>query len=43
MQSEDHSLPICPFCNLPIEPGQETAELNGQLMHFDCYREKTGS
>jgi hypothetical protein len=34
--------PICPFCALPIEPWQEATTVNGERMHFDCYREKAG-
>ena len=34
--------PVCPFCGLPVEPQQESAEVNGEKLHFDCYREKSG-
>lgn len=33
---------ICPFCGLPIDPGQETATVKGRLMHFACYQEESG-
>jgi hypothetical protein len=41
-ESDPDKRPICPFCALPIEPWQESAEVNGELMHFDCYVEKSG-
>lgn len=33
---------ICPFCGLPIEPGQETATVKGKRLHFACYQEESG-
>ena len=32
----------CPYCGLPIDPGQATATVNGKLMHFSCYQEQSG-
>ncbi len=42
MENGVENPPICPFCALPVEPWQESAEVNGEKMHFDCYREKSG-
>lgn len=44
MESETQKTekPICAFCGLPIEEWQESTSVNGQPMHFDCYREKAG-
>jgi len=35
-------LETCPYCGLPIDPGQATATVNGKLMHFSCYQEQSG-
>ena len=35
-------LQTCPYCGLPIDPGQATATVNGKLMHFSCYQEQSG-
>lgn len=42
VQDTNAELDICPYCGLPIDPGQETATVKGKRMHFSCYQEESG-
>ena len=42
IESTTVELETCPYCGLPIDPGQETVTVKGKRMHFSCYQEESG-